>query len=204
LGQFATAVERSREALVLAQQEHETTYTARALANLGLALTGSGRYDEALRTFDKAPQFAREHRTGQWLARSTAMSGGLHLEIFDFERAESLAEEARALGLSLDWLQAVVSAGIDLLLNFARRREVGRAKTLLPEVAQAAVRAHGEHGWLWRLRLAQASAEIALASGAWEDAIRHADDAIAQARQHGRIKYEVAGLQTHGQALAAC
>jgi transcriptional regulator with XRE-family HTH domain/tetratricopeptide (TPR) repeat protein len=203
LAEYGTAVDRGRQAVDLARASGETTYTARALANLGLALTGTGRYDEALRTFDEARRFAREHRTDQWLARATAMCGGLHLEFFDYRGAQALAEEARAMGRSLGWPQAVASSGIDLLLNFARCREVGSTESLLPEVAEAAARAQWEHGWLWRLRLAEARAEIALARGDWEEAVRWADEAVAQSRLRARVKYEVAGLQTRGQALAA-
>jgi tetratricopeptide (TPR) repeat protein len=131
------------------------------------------------------------------------MCGGLHLEVFDFAGAEALAEEARMLGRSLNWPQAIVSGGIDLLLNFARRHEIGQTERLVPEVAEAAARAQGEHGWLWRLRLSQARAEIALARGDWEEALEHADAAVAQSRIRGRVKYQIAGLQTRAQALAA-
>src|SRR5262249_7692826 len=80
LGEYEAAIERSRQAIALARETRETTYMAIALDNLGLALMGSGRYDEALLVFVEAEQFAREHRTGQWLATSTAMRGGVHLE----------------------------------------------------------------------------------------------------------------------------
>src|SRR5690606_32805777 len=66
-----------------------------------------------------------------------------------------------------------------------------------------AAQASGFHGWLWSLRLAQARAEIALAQGNAEDALRWADDAITQCRGWGRVKYEVLGLVTRGQALRA-
>ena len=203
LGEYSAAIERSRWAIELALQSHETTYAARALANLGLGLTGSGQYREAFAAFDEARQFARDHRIGQWAARSTAMCGGAHLEVFDFAGAEALAEEAFALGQSLNWPQATTSAGIDLLLNFARRQEVGRVEGLLPQIAATAARAEGEHGWLWRLRLAQARAEIALACGVWNEARHWAEEVITESRARGRIKYAVAGLQARGQALAA-
>jgi tetratricopeptide (TPR) repeat protein len=96
-----------------------------------------------------------------------------------------------------------VSAGIDLLLNFARRHEIGRTNALLPEVAEAAASAQGHHGWLWRLRLAQARTEIALARGRWEEALRWAEDALAQGRKRGRVKYQVAGLKARAEALIA-
>src|SRR5262249_32699285 len=87
--------------------------------------------------------------------------------------------------------------------NFARCQQVGRTKPLLSEVAEATMKAQGAHGWLWRLRLAQARAEIALARGEWEEAIGFADDAIAQSVLRGRVKYQAAGLETRAKALAA-
>jgi class 3 adenylate cyclase/tetratricopeptide (TPR) repeat protein len=202
-GNYEAAIERSREAIESARKSHDTTTIARALGNLGMALTGRGRYDEALQVFAEARQFAREYDTGTWLARSTAMCGGLHLELFDFARAEALAEEAREISRSLNWPVAMAGGGIDLLLNFARCQQVGRAEPLLPEVAEAAVKAQGAHSWLWKLRLAEARAEIALARGEWEEAMRWADDAIAQSVLKGRVKYQAAGLETRAKALAA-
>lgn len=39
--------------------------------------------------------------------------------------------------------------------------------------------------------------------GKHEDALRHAEEVVARSRAVGRVKYEVAGLQVRGQALAA-
>jgi tetratricopeptide (TPR) repeat protein len=96
-----------------------------------------------------------------------------------------------------------VSAGIDLLLNLARRREVSRAEELVDEVAERAAKVAGWHGWQWQMRLAEARAEIALARGDWEEALRPAEDTITQSRASGRVKYQVAGLRSRAQALAS-
>jgi hypothetical protein len=82
------------------------------------------------------------------------MIGILYLELFDFARAEALAEEAREISRSLNWSLATASGGIDLLLNYARRQEVGRTESLLVEVAEAVAGiqgAHSAHSWLWKL-----------------------------------------------------
>src|SRR5262249_37773951 len=131
------------------------------------------------------------------------MCGGLHLQLFDFTEAEVLAEEARELGRSVNWQQATASGGIDLLLNYARRQELGRTEPLLAEVAEAVVKGQGTHCWLWMLRLAEARAELALARGEWEEAIGFADDAIAQSMLRGRVKYQAAALETRAKALVA-
>jgi tetratricopeptide (TPR) repeat protein len=131
------------------------------------------------------------------------MRGGLHLDLGDFAVAEALAEEAREISRSVRWANAQASAGIDLLLIFTRRGELGRAEGLVAEVAEYVARGQGTHGWLWRLRFVQAQAEMAQARGEHELALQRADEAVARSRKYGRVKYQVAGLQVRGQALVA-
>ena len=200
---YEAAIERFREVFESARKSHDTTTITTVLGSLGMALTGRGRYDEALRVFADARQVAHEYSAMTWLARTTAMWGGLYLEVFDFAGAQALAEEAREISRSVNFPHAEISAGIDLLFNFARCQEVGRAEMLLPEVAEATKKAKGAHRWNWKLRLAQVQAEIALARGEWEEAIGFADDAIAQSVLRRRVKYQVAGLETRAKALAA-
>jgi tetratricopeptide (TPR) repeat protein/transcriptional regulator with XRE-family HTH domain len=201
-GSYEDAIRHGQEALIAAQEAGDTTYTARVLGNLGLAFTGRGRYGDAIDAFGEARRFCREHELSQWLARSVAMEGGLHLAMLDYAGAEDLANEARELGLSIAWPLAVVSADIDLLLNFARRGDPGgRTDQLLRDAAEAAAAATGAHGWLWKLRLAEARAEIALARGDISLAGALASDAVAQARVLGRAKYVAIGLTTRASAL---
>jgi hypothetical protein len=136
------------------------------------------------------------------LARTLAMRGGLHLEVFDLDGAEAFAEEAREVGRSASFVLPVISAGIDLLFIMVRRLELGRAEQLVAELEPAVQEAAGAHGWLWRLRFAQARAELTLAQGDLEGALRAADESIAHSVARGRIKYHVAGLGIRGRALA--
>lgn len=46
-GNYEAAIERSQQAIESAWKAHDTTTIARALGNLGMGLTGRGRYDEA-------------------------------------------------------------------------------------------------------------------------------------------------------------
>jgi class 3 adenylate cyclase/transcriptional regulator with XRE-family HTH domain/tetratricopeptide (TPR) repeat protein len=201
LGRSDAAIVRGREALEIGRAAGDTSTTIRALGNLGLALTESGRYGEAQQVFDEARRFGREYGVGTGMARAIAMCGGLHLAIFDFAGAEALAEEARDLARSLNWFLPVISGGIDLLLNFARRQEPGRAEALVDEVAEGVQQGSGVHGWLWSMRFAQARAELALARGDWESTLRWANSAIERAQTHGRRKYQVLGLAAQAQAL---
>jgi tetratricopeptide (TPR) repeat protein len=201
LGRSAEAIPRVRKAIEVARGD--TSATMFSLPHLGLAFAGTGQYAEAERVFDEARSFGREYEVWPLLARAISMSAGFHLDVFDFAGNEVLAEEARELGRSANFLPPVLSASIDLLLNLARCQDVGRAEKLVDEVGAAAEKTAGFHGWLWRLRLAEARAEIALACGDWEETLRLVEDAIDQSRARGRVKYHAVGLETRAGALAA-
>ena len=201
LGRIEEAVERSRESVRAAREANHTSATMFALPNLGMTLAASGRYVEAAGVFEEARRFGHEHGIGTMLARAIAMSAGYHLDVLDFATNEALAEEARELARSLSFTPPVVSAGLDLMVNFARRQEVDRAEALIAYVAESADKATAWHGWLWNLRLNEARAEIALARGNWEEALRWSAVAIKESRERGRVKYRVLGLRTRAEAL---
>lgn len=190
-GRATEAVRRSEQALEISRAATNTNTTIRALGNLILALAAMGRYEDAAETFAEAREFGEEFGTGGFLARAIAMYGGVRLELDDFDGAERLAREAAQLARSHHFHLPVVSTGIDLMINYARRGEPERAELLLPEVERTVRPALGAHGWLWRLRLATAIAEIAVAREKWEDARRSAAEALARAKATQRLKYEI-------------
>jgi DNA-binding SARP family transcriptional activator len=203
VGRFEEAVELSNEVLVAARKANHSSATLAALPHLGLSLAARGRYEEAARVFEDARRFGSEYGIGRLLARAIAMSAGYHLDVFDFAGNEALAEEARELARSLNFPPPAISAGLDLILNFARRQDVGRAEQLINEVAETAETATAWHGWLWGLRLAEARAEVALGRGNWEAARALATRTIELCRAVGRTKYEAIALTTRGHALVA-
>jgi hypothetical protein len=97
----------------------------------------------------------------------------------------------------------VISSRVDLLLNLARRQELGRAEPLMSAIQQAVAETGNWHRWLWNIRLGEAQAEVALARGDLAEAGRRAEETIALSRAKGRLKYEILGLWTRGRALAA-
>jgi hypothetical protein len=88
-------------------------------------------------------------------------------------------------------------------MSFARQGNPGRAESLLPEVEDAVTNARGWHEWMFRMRLEQARAELALARGDWSTAITYATCAMKQSRAVARGKYEAAALAVRAQALEA-
>ncbi len=202
VGDLEQAVARGREGVEVARQTSDTANMMFALPHFGHALAGLGHYDEAEQVFAEARRFGREYGVGSLLARAIAVSAGYHLDVFDFLGNEAIAEEARELARSFDFPPTLVSGGIDLLLNFARRHEVSRAERLFADVIAVVEKAAGWHGWIWRLRLAEAGAELALARDDFEEAVRRATDAIELNRAK-KVKYEAAGLGTRARALHA-
>lgn len=202
-GRTEESLERTLAAVELSRDLNDLTNLMSALAHLGLVLVARGRYAEAANAFAEAQEVGRKYQIGTLLARSTAMSAGLRMEIFDYAGAEAIQEESREMARSLGFMPPQVSAGIDLLLNFARRGEPGRAEKMMDEVAEAVAKGSGWHAWLWKLRFAEARAELALARGEWEEAVRWASEAEKLSREKQRTKYVVAALGTRGRALAA-
>jgi tetratricopeptide (TPR) repeat protein len=129
------------------------------------------------------------------------MLGGVHLELYDYATAQSITEEARDLAASFNFPPPIISANIDLLFNFARSGEVEKAEALESKVAEAVEKTSNWHGWLWKMRFAQAQAEISLARGDGEKAIQFAEKSLHQSQESGRIKYQAAALETRGKAL---
>ena len=201
LGQLEDAIRLNSNAARTYRGWHATGLLVTTLGQSGIALAGSGCYAEAARVFEEAIRLGREYEVWHFVARATAMSAGFHLDLFNYAGNEALAEEARTLAKSINFQPPAASAGIDLLLNFARRQDTRRAEALLPEIAAVVEKAGGFHGWLWRLRFAEAQAEIAQARGAWEDAVQHAESAIEQCRARGRVKYHILALDTRARAL---
>lgn len=201
-GDWTSAIEVSRRGAAMGRERGDTQAYLWAMSHLGMAEASRGRFDEAIAVFGQARRFAEDHDLAAGLPRCIATSGGLHLDLFDYAGGADVHEEARDLG-RMYFAPSHVSAGIDLLFNFTRRGDVGRAEPLTDEVGEGVMSGSGWHGWLWRLRFATARAEMAFATGSYDEAIGFAHDAIEQSRSKRRAKYETFARIVLGRALAA-
>ncbi|HVH54727.1 MAG TPA: AAA family ATPase [Vicinamibacterales bacterium] len=188
------------QAVETARASEDPSFLLYALQHLGLSLSGAGRFDEAVRLFDEARAFGRTCGALPLLARATSMSVAPLLSLGDLDGALSRASEARELAYRIGFEPPLVSAGIDLLMIFARQQDPGRAEALLDETARAVQKASGWHAWKWSMRLSQARAELACVRGAYDEAVRAATFVINQSRARHRPKYEALGLLTRARA----
>lgn len=203
LGEYDAAVDRNRAALERARELGDTVTIMRALSNLAITLVARGDFGEGLQVFQEARTFGRQHKIGAWLARSIAMECRLHLDLYDYARAEELSLEAREVARSANFSPATVSAAIDLLLNYARRGEIGRAERFDREAAQVIPNTYGSHRWLWEVRHLHARAELDLARERFPDALAGLAETIAQSRATERTKYEMLAYETRARVYSA-
>jgi tetratricopeptide (TPR) repeat protein len=202
LGRFDEAVSSGQQAVQIASKTNETQFITYSLPHVGLALAARGNYGQAQQAFDEARRFGQEYEVWAMLARVVAMEAGYHLDVFDFAGNAAIAEEACDLARSAQAINPLVSASLDLLFNKIRCQDVGQAEQIVSELEERVEQAAGQHGWLWRLRLAEARAELALARGDGEATLQLVEQAIAQSQARGRVKYHAFGLETRSRALA--
>ena len=200
-GKLEQAIQHSRQAIEIGREIGHGVAVVMALPQIGLSLAGLGRYQEALDTFQEVRRFGSEYGISNLLARAIAMSTGVHLELHDYAGARKLAEEARELARSVEFPPPQISANIDLLFISIRTGEIGQAEEMLDGVIAAVAKSAGWHGWLWKMRLAAARAELGLAREDWNGAQKHAEDVLARSRSTGRVKYQSLALQTQARAL---
>jgi tetratricopeptide (TPR) repeat protein len=199
-GQTAEAAARAEEAVQSARASGDAAFLLYALQHFGICLSGAGRYDQAITTFDEACSFGRQCGASSLLARATSMSVAPLLSLGEFAGARNRAMEARELARCVAFEPPLVSAGIDLLVILARTHDSGKAEPLLLEVEQAIAQASGWHAWKWKMRLSLARAELALAQGEWTEAIPFAEAVIEQSMCRNRPKYHALGLMARARA----
>jgi tetratricopeptide (TPR) repeat protein len=200
---YEEALEATTRILEVSRRANHSTSTTMTLPHRALALACLGRYEEALATFREGRAFGERHGNRPLVGRILSMWAGTYLSLFDYEQAEVLAEEARVQGRTGSFMPPVISSGIDLAIIALRRGDVTKARAGLEEIARPAEAAGAWHGWVWRMRLDELRAEIALRAGEHGAAIEAATRGLERATKSGRPRYRVFSRCLRGTALAA-
>ena len=186
----------------MARAANDTDATMMSLQSLGLALAGTGRYTEAIEMFEETLRFGREYGIGPFLARGVAVSVGFHLDVFDLDGHERIAQEARELARSLSFPPALASTGSTC------------CSTMPVVVSRGGLRGSrrgqcggGAYGFVARLAVEGPTGGGSRGPRAcpdeWESAVMLAQAAVEHSRASGRRKYEALGQVTNGRALVA-
>lgn len=201
-GHYDRAVERAEAGYALGIETESVEGMLAGGANLGMALTGAGRHEEALSLMERVVAQGREFELVPRLtARAMNIWAGTLREVGDPRRARELNQEAVEAAQRVAFPFPDLQGRIDLLFGQLADGEIGPAERAWPELWEAALRSKGFHFWLMGGRLRTARAEIALALGRAEEAATAAAEAVAAAEGNSRLKYEVTSRVVLGSAL---
>jgi class 3 adenylate cyclase/tetratricopeptide (TPR) repeat protein len=167
----------------------------------GLALSGMGRYEEAIEATDRAIALARE--MGRSANVVTNYSTTPLREVFAAEEAGKRSEEvASVLGPSsfnMPW----INARVDVIAAHTLIGDLGEAERMWPSAWDDALASVAWERWLVGGRLAALRAELELEGGRLDEAVTWARRAIEAAVSTRRRKYEVVSRIALGRALVA-
>jgi class 3 adenylate cyclase/tetratricopeptide (TPR) repeat protein len=201
-GQCERAVELCRQGYELGVELRAIEEVLLGGGNLGMALMGLGRHEEAMGVLEHVVTQGRELEIlPRWTARALNMWSGALRELFALDEARARNEEAIEFGNASGFLLAALQGRTDLLFTNLLEGEPGQADRIWPELWREAEKLEGWHEWLIQGRLAYARAAIDLARGKPEEAAVAASDAVVQAQRVGRLKYEVSARAVLGAAL---
>jgi ATP/maltotriose-dependent transcriptional regulator MalT len=125
------------------------------------------------------------------------------MTLYDWKRAEALAEEARSLARPVKSIVTIVSEGLDLMRIYIQRGDLDQAAVMISEIKDNIALGGKTHEEIWLTRLATAQAELAFARKDFEETLLFAGRAFDQAVAIGRPKYESLALSLRGRALAS-
>jgi class 3 adenylate cyclase/tetratricopeptide (TPR) repeat protein len=201
-GSLERAAELSRAARELSGDPHSAEALLRGGGLEALALSGMGRYEEAIVAFDATIAKARElgRTVGVLLNYSTAA----YRDILDLSEARVRSEEAltqvvRWSGFSMP----TMNSRTDLIATALLEGDVGAAQTAWPGAWEDALSARAWTRWLIAGRLAAARAEIALHAESPDAAVGWAERSLELATRTHRAKYGAVSRTLLGRALLA-
>jgi class 3 adenylate cyclase/tetratricopeptide (TPR) repeat protein len=165
----------------------------------GLALSGLGRYEEAIEATDRAIALARE------MGRSTNVVTNYSTtplrEVFASEEARRRSDEvASALGPS-DFNMPWMNARADLISAHVLLGEFSDAEQMWPGVWDDALASVAWERWLLGGRLAALRAQLEFERKRYDDALAWARRSLEMAISTRRRKYQVVSRITVGRAL---
>lgn len=200
MGEQESSIARSEMAIERARALTDHVTIVRALSNLGAAQAARGNYGAALAIYQEACEHAAQNNILPWLARALSMRSGLHLDLFDYAGAEEYIDQARITARRAQFSATLVGSAIDLIFSSVQRGELVRADRFVRQVEETIHTIYGSHRWLWEVRFLQARAELALARGDLDAALKWADEALARSHSTGRRKYQLLARLTRAQA----
>jgi tetratricopeptide (TPR) repeat protein len=202
VGRYDTALEQSRlEIAASGVDPRSAEFLLRGAGMEGLALSGLGRYEEALAAVESAVAIAISMDRPANVVKN--YSTGPLRDIFAVEEAHARSSEvADTLGPS-DFNMPWINARADVIAADVLLGELGRVEAAFPQAWDDALECLAWERWLVSGRLCSIRAQLALEMKRPDDAVTWARWALEMAVTAGRKKYEVIATTTLGAALSA-
>lgn len=171
---------------------------------LGKAACCLGEYGRALAQLTEAYEFCDRIGDRAWRSRLLNTIGWCLAEIGAHDRARDYNTRAAALAREVGDPEIVSNSEINLAGNeLALGNVEGALRHLEPIRSTLAVPGDPWMRWRYSLHAYDLSGRVALARGAPEEALVHADEQLAGARRHHAPKLEARALALRGAALLA-
>jgi tetratricopeptide (TPR) repeat protein len=127
----------------------------------------------------------------------------IHRLFGDFSGAEALDREGVKLGRPPVPPIAEISALINLGADYLGLGQVERARSHLEEILERVeMGGYGSHHYLWKQRLLNTLSEACHVLGEHDEALRHVEESLSVAMDHGSQKYMAKGWDLRGRILA--
>jgi tetratricopeptide (TPR) repeat protein len=173
------------------------------LAFLCLAHWSAGEYAQAFTVAREGMAKARERGNTFFLGRLTNTLGWFHHEFGDLPQALAYDQESVELGRASDISNVEISALINVGLDYLALGQYEQARSYFePTLERVEREASGAHRWRWKIRLLTGLANLAYATGAYEQALHYVGQALREAQATSSQKYVALNWALRGKLAA--
>lgn len=188
-GQYDRGIAYLLEGAEAAEEAHDGFFWGYCAFMVGNGHASKGEYDQALGWYRRLLEYANGAGDKFYMARAPNLIAGVHLELFDLERAVELNVEAAGLAAQhWSWPEprchALLKAGIAYLQQF----DYGKAEELFRQAADL-LEVDTWYRWRWHIPLLRAQGQLALETNRLEEAWQLAQRSLAMAAETDSRKH---------------
>jgi tetratricopeptide (TPR) repeat protein len=202
-GDFQRAVQFCREGVPVSRAIYDGFLELMTLAFLCLAHWSAGDYTQAFAVAHEGMTKAQERENTFILGRLTNTLGWFYHEFGDLSRALAYDQESVELGRVPDISNVEISALINVGLDHLALGQYEQARSYLePTLERVEREASGAHRWRWKIRLLTGLANLAYATGAYEQALHYGKEGLREAQATSSQKYVALNRALRGKIAA--
>ncbi len=207
-GEFNLAEENINEALKSFEELGDRFHALQALNILGWINCGKGEYNDAILAIQRCLQLAQEWDIVYWdrAPMPLLQLGWIHRDLSNIDVAlwyDGEALENAKLCVKAGVMKAGVSVAalVDLGMDYLQRNDFENAEKYFNE-AKPQISLHRLGAWRIEIRSLLGFAEVALAKGDFQAALKSVEDSLVALKKADAKKYIAKGLKLKAEVLA--